>query len=105
MILKKRTPPVVQVSPPAPVITTSQPVQVASHPATMLKKARPQQFKPSEVKQDIRVWETEPILLESSIGCCGYHMLCMPAGDCVKKAFHPDYATMCSLYKNIRKGV
>jgi hypothetical protein len=87
-----------------PKIIQGPPIQ--SLVKEILPKAVPEQIAPEkETLQIVERWETKPDNTLDSFGCCHAHSECIAAGDCVKKHFHTNYATACSLYKTIKRGV
>lgn len=34
-------------------------------------------------------------------GCCGFHADCIAQGKCVRSHYWTNYATICSVYKNV----
>ena len=69
------------------------------------------EFKTSSVpelpkyEQKLKPWQSAPNTSMEFISCCSSHKECTTYGDCVDKAFHVNYAKVCSLYKHLkRKG-
>lgn len=83
-------------------------------PISARKKAVPRSVQPVvELKespelpkctQGLKPWQSAPNTSMETIGCCSSHKECIANGDCVEKAYHVNYAVVCSLYKHIRKG-
>lgn len=57
-----------------------------------------------KLEQKLKPWQSAPNTSMELFGCCSSHKECTAYGDCVEKAFHVNYAKVCSLYKKLKKG-